>query len=165
MNYMWYSRWVVQNYFRFYTRISRDLSSSSLCKWCHDTVSPQWYGKTDLLRLCVSFKGAYWDFVLFAEAHSVPAACSAYGPVRVLCSVKTVALQRAYSVAFIFLYTMQQLTNSLLAEYCTVPSHTPSTITSQCLTILIHIASLPQKSITIQLFYNNTCAVHLLWAR
>jgi len=113
--------WVVQNYFRFPTRISRDLSSSTLCKWRHDNVSSPWYGKTDLVRLCASFTGAYCDFVLFAKVQSAPAVCSAYGPVRVLCSVKMVALQRAYSVAFISPYTMQQLTNSLLAKYNTKP--------------------------------------------
>jgi hypothetical protein len=115
--------WVVQNYFRFRTRISRYLSSSTLCKWRHDNVSSPWYCKTDLVRLCASFQGAYCDFVPFAEVQSAPALCSAYGPVRVLCSVKMVAVQRAYSVAFIPLHTTQQLTNSLLEEYNTKPHY------------------------------------------
>jgi hypothetical protein len=102
ISHLHFKRYIIINYLQVTSWHSR----------LRDTVRP-------IYCLCVSFQAGYCDFVLFAEVHSAPAVCSAYGPVRVLCSVKMVALQRAYSVAFIFLYTMQQLTNSPLAEHKT----------------------------------------------
>jgi hypothetical protein len=130
MHYMWYSRvqelslsaaeWF--NIISDFARAFQEIYHHHHHQLCASDVMTL-FRLSDTLRpiccLSVSFEGPYSDFVLFAEVHSAPPMYSAYGPVRVLCSVKMVALQRAYSVAFIFVYTMQQLSNSRLTEYNT----------------------------------------------